>query len=85
VANISKDFLNYFSTKNQNTEVSSWWEKIYQGNTKNRCYYVNIIEIARIKFATIPEQALCEQLIASLKDSLVCVYECLINLPQILQ
>jgi hypothetical protein len=23
VANISKDFLNYFSTKNQNTEVSS--------------------------------------------------------------
>jgi hypothetical protein len=23
VANISQDFLNYFSTKNQNTEVSS--------------------------------------------------------------
>ncbi|MFY9796539.1 MAG: hypothetical protein WAK17_14060 [Candidatus Nitrosopolaris sp.] len=28
VANISKDFLNYFSTKNRNTEVSSGWQKI---------------------------------------------------------
>jgi hypothetical protein len=52
---------------------------------EKRMLYVNIIEITRIKFATIPEQALCDQRIASLKDRLVCAYGCLINLPQILQ
>jgi hypothetical protein len=54
-------------------------------DSEKRMLYVNIIEITRIKFATIPEQASCDQRIASLKDSLVCAYGCLINLPQILQ
>ena|SRR5215813_3876333 len=59
--------------------------KKYTKEIEKRMLYVNIIKITRIKFATIPEQALCDQRIASLKDRLVCAYGCLINLPQILQ